>query len=564
MVEIVDVVASSKILCGDERPPLGFATMKSGYGNSMWASGMSQIIKVLHGQAWGMQVPNVHLREMNPHIHMSSAEDTYFSTELMLFPMKTSVVGITAIGFGGTMGHLVCCNGTDPGRRIEARPGQPLEPLAFWPGGGGALALQPQNYHIIGSWTGWSLPELMENDGDGIFGYTVVIGANRFEDFQIWCDGDPGKVIHPGMANASSGCKVHGPDDDAGESHWRIDGRVFLCSTATANRDAIAPIGDPGEPERMEQASLSATSPTEIYESTVSVGDRYRAQLKVAGKWICVSWHRLPEHAETQDLALMGDPSIEGTYHVVGDFNAWLFQAMMRDESGLGLHRAEFKLLRDCARFQIVRNMDWSQVFHPDATGGGNVSGPDSVGHDSSWWIDGKVGDVVEVEFQRSLDDGRDRRRIAWRIVRHEALTAEESVSNSRGQYCIVGSWDRWSRAHAMQWDGSSFRHTLRIGSTGVERFQVLVDGDWDKRIFPSSPDANAHDDHALRWGSSLSAHGFNWAIGVHEAEQDCTGESFVVSLHLGLQHMHTQQGLSWKRVGGEERLAVGDVDIEE
>jgi len=569
--EIVEVAASAKLLCSEERPLPGFSSLKSGYGNSIHSGGMTQLIKTFFAQAYGSQAPAVHLYRMNPHISMALEEQeggSYFNTEALLYPLKTSVVGVTAIGWGGTLAHSVCCNGVDAGRRNEPRESPPLEPLTFWPGGGGTLTQQPKSYHIIGSWSGWSQPTVMENEGNGVFAFTVVLGANRFEDFQIWCDGSPAQILHPGEASATSGCKVHGPDEVAAGCSWRIDGRVFLYSTAQAQGEVAALEGS-AEPEQAKEAEalVPVAAKTEMYESTVAVGDRYRVKLTVAGKWRCVAWSRLPGHAETLALALSHDPSIAGTYHIATSFNAWLFQVMSRVETTPGLYKAEIRLLTPGASFQIARNADWSQVFYPDEWQGGEVSGPASVGHGASWWIDGKAGDIVEVEFQRSLEDGRDRRRISWRTVRHEPLTNEEAIGVSRGRYCIVGSWDSWNRAHEMVWDGSSFRYNLQVGSTGVERFQVLAGGAWDQRLFPSIADANPYDDHELCMGSPDYA--LDWAVGLHEAEQNSAGESFTISLVLSAPPSRTPKSVTWHRGTSAQQIVVsggvvGDVELQE
>ena len=70
----------------------------------------------------------------------------------------------------------------------------------------------------------------MEDEGDGVYGYTVTLGDNCWELFQIWLDGDETQVLHPGQPKAPKGAAVEGPDAVGGASHWLIDGRPFADS----------------------------------------------------------------------------------------------------------------------------------------------------------------------------------------------------------------------------------------------------------------------------------------------------------------------------------------------
>mmetsp|Transcript_27020 Transcript_27020/g.71369 ORF Transcript_27020/g.71369 Transcript_27020/m.71369 type:complete len:548 (-) Transcript_27020:145-1788(-) len=528
MKDAVEVSALAKLLLADapgERPPLGLSSVKTCYGNSLQAAGMSQLLKVFHSQAHGWQLPTIHLLTLNPQMK-EIMEDAAMQVndDILLFPMKTSLVGVTSIGWGGTVGHAVCSGGIDASLKPEQMPSLPYEPLGFWPAGGGGEQLpQPEKgYHIVGSWGGWVAPAPLEREAEGVYGFTVALGANCFEDFQILFDGDVAQVLHPSQPYAPAGSAALGPDDTGAACSWRIDGRVL----------ALAEAATPSVEEPAEEAAPPAE---EVYESMAAVGDRYRVRLHIAGKWRTVCWERLLADAPSALTEGEGtrDASVEGSYSVVGSFNQWALQDMQPDASTPGLHTAEVRLLnRKGDSLQVIRNRDWQQVFCPGTPyaelGGGDVLGPYGADRNCVWWLNGEVGDVLKVEFSRQTENDRDRRTISWSKVRSQPLTPEELRALGRRRYCIVGSWDGWRQPQEMAWNGDAFVHTVRIGRGGVERFQVLTEGDWDDVLYPGAPDTPALDCHDVRNGPSDFAHGCNWLLG---GAADDAGARYEVAL---------------------------------
>jgi len=78
----------------------------------------------------------------------------------------------------------------------------------------------------------------------------------------------------------------------------------------------------------------------------------------------------------------------------------------------------------------------------------------------------------------------------------------------------VIGTWDAFSGRNVMTWDGHVYRYCLwvREGAT-EESFQILADGSWDSRIFPSINDANPYVAHRV-FGPETGGHGLNWTIG--------------------------------------------------
>merc|ERR1719464_805748 len=131
-------------------------------GNHIQGAAAAQIIKVLYSQAHRMQVPMIHFRQFNPQMRDVLDNNVQFLSEHLLYPLRTSLVGVTAIGWGGAMGHCICTCGPDPEVLPPARPAAPYEPLIFWPGGGGEEHDKPSDsYYIVGSWSAWADPKPM-------------------------------------------------------------------------------------------------------------------------------------------------------------------------------------------------------------------------------------------------------------------------------------------------------------------------------------------------------------------------------------------------------------------
>merc|ERR1719221_656598 len=205
------------------------------------------------------------------------------------------------------------------------RASTPYEGLVFWPGGGGMEAIEPaKGYYITGTFNQWEEPQQMEKEADGVYGYTVTLGANRIEEFQIYSNGDVTQVMHPSMPKSGSGTTCYGPSDDAEGCSWEIDGRVLLYSTdVEGGADESTALVVPGKEGT-------------YYESAAGVGDQYRVNLNIAGKWRAVTWEWIggPDNSskETTAVALF-NPALEGKYYVSGSFNMWLPEEMERDTS---------------------------------------------------------------------------------------------------------------------------------------------------------------------------------------------------------------------------------------
>jgi len=121
----------------------------------------------------------------------------------------------------------------------------------------------------------------------------VVLGESRFEQFQIWLDGDPARVLHPGHAKGFKDTTVFGPGSMGHGCNWVIDGRQELPTIKVPKE-----LGDESLLPKMSKAIKMEASegakpkcPSADYGMP---GDSYRVSLRVTGRWRNVTWEKLP------------------------------------------------------------------------------------------------------------------------------------------------------------------------------------------------------------------------------------------------------------------------------
>lgn len=285
----------------DTETPLGLSSVKTNAGMAHEVDGMMQIIKVITGQKYGLQVPGLHMNELNPHIDAWSGDEPLcFTSENVSNVELSSFVGMTGKSLGGTLTHAITFGFVDTEERRPQRTRADRDILHFWPAGGGELSdeAEPTStrpYTIIGSWSGWDYAEPMKSEGNGVYGYTVTLGYEQYEEFQIYLDGDPDRVLHPDMMEANGGwmspqaANVSGPHHSEECSHltWVIDGRDELVALVDTDADSKA-IKD--QPEGAVQSTVQNP-----YRQPAPEGTKFRIRLRVAGKFRYLEWERVEE-----------------------------------------------------------------------------------------------------------------------------------------------------------------------------------------------------------------------------------------------------------------------------
>mmetsp|Transcript_73303 Transcript_73303/g.158672 ORF Transcript_73303/g.158672 Transcript_73303/m.158672 type:complete len:835 (+) Transcript_73303:1-2505(+) len=383
---------------------LTFSACKSAMGNQVEACGLTGLFKVLFAAQWGHLTPNLHLRQVNPHIDPFEHPVDLVS-ECVEFPFRSTFQGVKNRGLGGSNVYVLAWGQVD----LERCPPPPPEMdrqlyLPYWPGGGGELedSAKPRGrdgYKIAGSWTGWKTAEKMEPDGEGNYTYRLTLGENRWEKFQIWLDGDSKRPLHPGAPKMPQGSYVYGPDDSS-----------------------EVPMEAPGSPAAPSWL-LDARAESEVPATDVGkIGDKYLIKLEISGKWQMVSWEKLdsaPAAIEDQSGAVGSTSS----YYLGADWNNWILEPMEPDAESPGLFVATVKVKKRGGLFQIVREKDWDQAFYPggpEAASDGEVFGPDDEGFGYNWYLNAVAGDDIRIEFRRTFEAGKETRKVSWTKTGHE------------------------------------------------------------------------------------------------------------------------------------------------
>jgi len=194
---------------------------------------------------------------------------------------------------------------------------------------------------------------------------------------------------------------------------WTIDGRTLELPALAEGATPAGAISD---------TQASALGAVEVAEQdTGRPGDRYEIKLSVAGKYRAMTWRKV--EAAPEDA--LKDPIVHGRYYVVGSWNDWRPQEMAADHNVapgvFALEIGPLPLWSSRCDFQIIRNKDWNQTFHPaygtiasPEWNEAEVWGPDEDGPGATWCIKGGGGEHFKIELQRSLENGQDLRRICW------------------------------------------------------------------------------------------------------------------------------------------------------
>uniref|UniRef100_A0A7S1RJZ3 Casein kinase I n=1 Tax=Alexandrium catenella TaxID=2925 RepID=A0A7S1RJZ3_ALECA len=294
-------------------------------------------------------------------------------------------------------------------------------------------------------------------------------------------------------------------------------------------------------------------------KNPAAVKPDYHTLARLLGCWTIHS-----EEDDTEDLAVfnrfyvggnlalpMYAPSAGETFFVTSNWNKWSFEEMKRHPLMPDIYSIELLLPREDSEFQIVCNRDRSKVFHPAVKRAGlqdtKVIGPSSskTAHGFNWSVGSKAGTVIEIEFQRAPDKAMGLSRVSWKEVRHESVQIASMAKWLYTKYFLVGTWDKWVGKREMTWNGKNFSICVQMGHKLLESFQILEDGDWNRKLHPNVKRASPHVPHSLV-GPEKDGHGRNWTIGAHPDDKAAFGAQYVIRLEVGVGGPKT---VDWKRL---------------
>jgi len=361
----------------------------------------------------------------------------------------------------------------------------------------------------------------MEHLGNNIYAFTVTLGPNRWERFQICLDSDKDKVLHPGAGWAEKSVKVLGPDPCLSNLSWVIDGQSSIS----------VPTG--------EGMVLELANPA--VDDVGEPGDQYRVMLSVQGKWRTVDWEKLEGEK--------GPCVDDAAYYVSGTWNDGALEEMRSD--GNGTHTVEVTLSRYGGLFTLVRNRDFGQVLFPEtsfATNSDTVLGPEpSSGH--CWVIEGVAGDKFEIKFSRIA--ASDERTISWSKIGTGEVAEEALALVARPEFYLRGSWDDMAR---MMWTGDFYQFILELGPSATASFDLLLSGDSAKCFYPSVENATPHERHSVL-GPDFSVGGAQWSIGTNKADDAAPGGRYQIRLRVDDDDGFRPARVDWVPMSGQVEL---------
>jgi 3-oxoacyl-(acyl-carrier-protein) synthase len=394
--DAVEVGSAAKVYRGVQgRSDSGimFGAVKTNMGAACEACGLSQIAKAVWGQRFACNIPSLHVKALNPHIELEETP-VIIHSEPVTYRCRSSYHVVSSRGFGGTNVSLLFW-AQSPEELVEVkRPSFRQQVFWFWPGGGGAIQDASSSCWIFGSWTQWSTPQVMEDDGRGNYTFVVTLGDSGCESFQIILDGDPSKALHPEKVDGKSGGRVCGPSPSESAGWLTIDGRV---TTGTSSQDLAV----------MNSRTAGGRTKDRGFP-----GDQYLVRYQVAGKWRTLTWEKCKSASSDAVDAFLG-----GSYYVSGSFNDFGLTEMERVPDRQNSFQFEVELTRTSLKFNIVRNQDRSQAFYPpEESEEGRIDcfGPGSNEQGRCWFIKGQVGDRFTIQFSRTSENGSDCKKVFW------------------------------------------------------------------------------------------------------------------------------------------------------
>ena len=525
----------------DGSAPLGISSSKSGAGNQLEAMGLSQIVKIILAARVGSTQPFPHLRIVNPHVDLEMCDrNAILLSETVSFRLPSAFTGILNRSVGGTNCHSILfakvpeANYT-PSKAIESKP-QLIQPLLFWPSGGGALAedmLPKMGYSIMGTFNRWR-PQPMETEGPGVFAFTIILSENRWERFQIALDGDPARVLHPVLVEGDACCPVAGPEAALQVLSWQIDGRSRRPRLVDADSDMNRPAGGAWH-------AIVPDAPPDDDDLVALPGDKFKIRLHLQGRWRMVDWEKLPQ-VPTEDTpaerafqaSLCG---LVGTYQVAGSWNLFEMQAMKPEPSQRKTHCVDVLLSRDGEQhFHLLRNEDRNQVIGPQTSlsrspGSAVLSAWNQRSPLHHWVFYGLAGDVFRIEFDRTQDE----MQVRWnKLESGKAVPEEITLMHLRKKYMVRLCFDSWSNHfYQMFWAGEYYQLFVELNELAKASFLIYEEGSPSRCIYPPVKDANPYQEpKELRGPGTLDGESYFWTIGAEE-DKPALGSRYEIRLHV-------------------------------
>eukprot|EP00747_Dinoflagellata_sp_TGD_P057400 gnl/TRDRNA2_/TRDRNA2_150623_c1_seq1.p1 gnl/TRDRNA2_/TRDRNA2_150623_c1~~gnl/TRDRNA2_/TRDRNA2_150623_c1_seq1.p1 ORF type:complete len:207 (-),score=22.34 gnl/TRDRNA2_/TRDRNA2_150623_c1_seq1:66-686(-) len=123
---------------------------------------------------------------------------------------------------------------------------------------------------------------------------------------------------------------------------------------------------------------------------------------------------------------------------------------------------------------------------------------------------------------------------------------------------CIIGSWDDWTSVSRMTWNSCERSYSFHVtaaefGNEGWASFQILSNGETDKRVYPNCANASPFVQHDV-CGPDDMGHHLTWTIGKNSEDNNAERATFEVKFYLNDDG--TPKSVMWRRSGARGSLS--------
>jgi len=212
-------------------------------------------------------------------------------------------------------------------------------------------------------------------------------------------------------------------------------------------------------------------------------------------------WHRTSGGTKPRSTLFESDAvAISRQYSLVGSWDDWtmLHDMTISSHNAVAFVAEVLVPIGSVVEFQIVCDSDWGQRAFPGPSGE-VIFGSASAAYGLNW------------RAQAPKIDGRLALQVYWDPTgfRHLDYGFGEPAVDALGRsYALVGSWNGWASFAPLVREGVGTAFTTAVevpGGKDIE-FQVICNGAWSQRMFPSSADGKII-------GPSADGHGQNWKL---------------------------------------------------
>lgn len=222
-----------------------------------------------------------------------------------------------------------------------------------------------KNPSLVGTWDSWKCHPMTWEASTKSYGISVQLGINGWESFQILCNDDWEKCIHPDQADGSPHVAhlTRGPDEKGHGLNWTV-GKA-----------------------QQDKGAEGVCYKIKLFQSDSGTADR-------------VEWERLgASEGRSIDVVpgmnISKEESGAGQPYLIGTWNDWSTPLKMTHDPGAHCYKVTMKMGKQgWESFQVLLGGQWRRCFAPDRKDGCphphsvyEIVGTDTSVHGKNWTV---------------------------------------------------------------------------------------------------------------------------------------------------------------------------------